>query len=698
MNNTSFNSMSSLTSVPLSSQASSSRRIVKDGIPLVTNSDSGSAGDSEDELQDIVIPRKKMRMTPPPPAEDEIANAIEVPSTIKPPGQRHSGRISAGNSKKSQPSSRSHTPRRRLSPPPPRYANANSLLRLVREKEKREKAEARIREAEAAFETEQKNSEEKAQRERDLGGGLKALVAEDSDEGERMMLAVERTEATGRGDEEWYYFRGVRDDAVANGVVEEPRPDDIVAFAPWQGGQFKRLKEMVVDAGARKQAALSGFLAEVAGRYGLPPELLDWMFARLVREGREELCEAYVEVFRRHLQRESRGASSSWENWPWLSRVYRTVDVPPGSESGRGQREERNSGARIDAPPSGLRHVVRVVQYSCSNSGDGIPHLNLLELALASVDAHVSRDAELKGQLQESIAAIIDSVDPAGITTIAHTISSHFSTLSLPLRCRIIAALPTYTEKCHRLRRMLALYLVVCNQPVPKPDATKGPTQVLDPDSPRWAEILLSRLRAGGDWHISESTDYAHLNALIPILDIAIDAGFQVSLPTTPSITDTHPITTTHPNPTFNPQTSKSTPFPTKALHQPSSEKSFNAQIDTLTDTLRLLAARIRDAGTSHLRRTEAKSALERVVVRLEHCVRTRPRPRKGVFGGGAESKGFMSGFLQQDGGAMAGKKVDRRGPEDRASVISTGRLSDRGGDSEAESEDAGGGAEGDEF
>ena len=61
------------------------------------------------------------------------------------------------------------------------------------------------------------------------------------------------------------------------------------------------------------------------------------------------------------------------------------------------------------------------------------------------------------------------------------------------------------------------------------------------------------------------------------------------------------------------------------------------------------MASRIRGAGTTHLRRTEAKSAFDRLITRLEHSVRTKPKPRKGIFGGvTGEQRTFLSGFLKR--------------------------------------------------
>ena len=663
VNNMSFNSTSSLTSVPLSSQASSSRRIFKNGIPAVTNSDSGSAEDSEDELPDIFIPRKKLRMTPP---EEKETIPREVAGTVKPTA-RHSDRLSTG--KESQGSSRSHTPRSRRSPSPPRPASTSALLKLVRDKERRERADTKIREAEAAFETEQKLRDEKLQRERDLGGGLKALVADDSDEGERMMLAVERTEAMGAEVEEFFYFHGVRNDVTVKG----PSTDDVAAFVPWAGVQFGRLKAILLDAQQSELAVLSGFLAEAAGRSGLPPEAMQWMFSQLVLETREEVCEGYVEVVRRGFLHEGRNQADLEKNWCCLSQVYRVADALANTEEVL--RLHRNEGVETTAgsAPPGLRHVVRAVQAVCENAGhNNVPDKIFLELALASIDTHVSRDFELKAQVQDSMAAIIESPPPSGMSKIACTMMRGTTNLSIPLRCRIIANLPAFSERCHKLRRTLALYFISSISIPGTDDAMRWP------DFSEWASLILERLQHAPEWSISEATNYIHLNALIPILNIAIDAGFSIS-PTTSSSTKS--------------QSTKPQSLLAQKPTQSSEEKAFNAQIDSLTDTLRHLSARIRDAGTSHLRRTEAKSALERVVVRLEHCVRTRPRPKKGVFGS-REAKGFMDGFLRKQGEDLI---ADRRDPEDRVSVVQDDDLSDRSGDSDDGDEgEAVGGAEND--
>jgi hypothetical protein len=83
-------------------------------------------------------------------------------------------------------------------------------------------------------------------------------------------------------------------------------------------------------------------------------------------------------------------------------------------------------------------------------------------------------------------------------------------------------------------------------------------------------------------------------------------------------------------------------------------EIAFNRKIDKLADRIQAIFASIADTGASHLRRTEAKEALQALRYKLLYAVRTEPRPKKSVFGGrdGEEyraelrSKGFMVQFL----------------------------------------------------
>ncbi|RAH42715.1 uncharacterized protein BO95DRAFT_370285 [Aspergillus brunneoviolaceus CBS 621.78] len=62
-------------------------------------------------------------------------------------------------------------------------------------------------------------------------------------------------------------------------------------------------------------------------------------------------------------------------------------------------------------------------------------------------------------------------------------------------------------------------------------------------------------------------------------------------------------------------------------------EKAFNTQVDMVADRLKKVFSLIEDSGASHLKRTLAKEALETLHYRIVYSVRTRPRPKKSIYG-----------------------------------------------------------------
>lgn len=96
----------------------------------------------------------------------------------------------------------------------------------------------------------------------------------------------------------------------------------------------------------------------------------------------------------------------------------------------------------------------------------------------------------------------------------------------------------------------------------------------------------------------SNATDYGELAAAIGILSIAIDCGDP---PSSPCATE--------------------------------KERGFNRDIDVLSFKIKSMFADIVDTGASHMARTEAKEVLEAFQYRLSYGVRTKPPPKKSLFG-----------------------------------------------------------------
>jgi hypothetical protein len=678
---TSFSSLSTLPSLPHSSQ--SSRRVIRNGIHAVTNSDSGS--DSDDLADpDSFVPRKRIKMTPP---GSNAARAIETASTVKAGSKRHSGRVSDKSSMKISNS----TP---LSPP--RTAYKFSLERMVRETQKRKKEDARIAEAEAAVALAAKKREEDAAKTEALQSmdakALATMMAEEGDDQQRMVLAVARTEALMQ-EETFCYF----EDNSAK-VKRAPFPISKLPDTSWA--------PMLKDDAAREQACLSGFVADLAACGKLSPEMTTWFARQLVREQREDLCEAYIYIIYRAIQHSNQldvakladletfyhttvktkepspaphaaqtpessqlseppdddvmacicedaheeggtvccDQCDTWQHILCYYPQYEGRDLPDDFEhqcvscrprtidiNGARKRQAKLLARRSPPPEStekkaqipGLRYVAKLTQLCAPLAGvDGVGRA-FCHLALASIDDNVRKDMSLRLAFSNAIEAVMDQVEPGDKEKVYHHARETLLTggqLSTKLQCRLIASLPATTTQTHELRRRLALYLVTKSQ------KNRSLT------SEEWLSVLLKRLRTAPEFIMGQKTDYSELMGMVSMLDIAIDAGFSDF-----AFLHTQPEERSKPSGRF------SAKAPT-----PPAEQAFNRQVDSLAAQLRTMFNSIMGAGASHVSRVEAKNALDRLILRIEHSVRTMPKPRKGIFDSvSSHSRNFMEGFVK---------------------------------------------------
>ena len=111
---------------------------------------------------------------------------------------------------------------------------------------------------------------------------------------------------------------------------------------------------------------------------------------------------------------------------------------------------------------------------------------------------------------------------------------------------------------------------------------------------------------------INSATDYSALAASIEILSIAVGCGNPLS-----------------------PEAAKE------------DKAAFDADVDILATKIRAMFTQIIDTSASHMKRTEAKEILEAFHSRLLFAVRTKPPPKKKVFGDEvARQVGDMDAFV----------------------------------------------------
>jgi hypothetical protein len=589
--NTSFSSFSSLTGM---SSQSSSRRIVKNGVQAVTNSDSASmsSSSSDDELVDLesFAPRKKRKLTPPIPDRD---SKPDLPSNSKP--TRSSTRLSDGDAKKRVNESW------RPSSPPPTNRYKHSLLSMVKQSAKEAASEAKIAQAEADM-----REAEQWQKRRDNARAnavqTKSMAkefAQDSEDEERIEMAIERTEVL-RGEETFYFFRGEACESMQLDLELDT-----------SGLEFLQ------DDAKRRHACTSGFLVTVASQQGLPEQLVSWLHNEIFHEPSEEFCESYVAIMGALVKEQ--------HHLPALA--FSLSETHPG-QTLRDVEEIESEG--VSLPPN-LKYALMVTAALAPHIAPVNQACALAELILLNNDEHVREDMDMQIHIERAMCSILEShSSDENLQTVYRETTRqilHASSISRHILSRAIASIPATILPLHQLRRKLSLHILL--------DASID--EDIDTTSPTIGLRLLQRLKKHASFHISETTDYVTFHSLIDLIDIAVDVGFSDFAFLSSESQPQHKV---------GPPTKSL--FGHTAISQSPAETTFNAQIDDLVSRLRSMGSKIRDAGTSHLKRTEAKSALERLVVRLEAAVRTKPKLRKGVFDRSGNSASAMKGFLKR--------------------------------------------------
>ncbi|TKA69650.1 hypothetical protein B0A55_08122 [Friedmanniomyces simplex] len=581
----SFSSFSTLSSVPISSQTSS-KRIVKNGLQAVTNSDSASADDSGDELADIetFIPRKKPRMTPPP---AYATRRVPLQGTVKPDHQQTT-RLPDHSSR-----SRSHTPR--LPPSPPRTEYKHSLLKMVKANEKQKQQRTRVAEIEAqvAEAEKQRKAQEAMEEATNLDAQtMAAEIAENSEDGERLGTAMERTEA-------------LQVEVTYNFFLEKPVKAPRQLF-PVKGLGEESFAHIIRDDQAREQACLTGFMADLAAEGRLSPACISWFVRQMVSVPREELCEAYLEVVRLAMLDQavkmktrtlslrilyntaSQGALDDSLNTPNLLQQEEITPLPSSQRQPEDVikcicKHDEDDGSIVDCESCDTwqhttcyypQHDGRKLPDTLSHEGvdcdprtlDGHAARKRLKASLADQSRKKGASTELARiapglpyvvrAMQYMIAGTdVQSIGQAVVDLAFANIDDHVRKdvdMQLTIQDAIEGLLeglePADLDRvCDyakarifppTIHPTILLCRLVASLPASSIHAhhlrrrlalycATESSSTAPLTSSTWYATIIKRLRTAPEYALSSSTDYALLHALISVLDLAIDAGFS---------------------------------------------------------------------------------------------------------------------------------------------------------------------------
>jgi hypothetical protein len=270
----------------------------------------------------------------------------------------------------------------------------------------------------------------------------------------------------------------------------------------------------------------------------------------------------------------------------------------------------------------------------------------LTPLMLLLVDPQVGQNVDVQLALQDCVANLLEA-DPARhirTTTVcikpvhrvhfqAHT-NWHSKIEHVGQRIRahipnpiliqqLIGALPSYMGASHGFKRRLGLTSFL-----------KSNTYLTDDlDDLATMKLLTTYLHENKTFKIRDNTDFHKLAARFDTLDVALGIGlskFEFCSEETTTKTDS-PVNKD-----------------TATLRGPASEEesNLNSAIDEVVAELRSIAFNIRDSGATHMRRTECKTAIEKLSYRFEFAARTRSKPKKGIFGGTEGTSDVIKSFV----------------------------------------------------
>ncbi|CAD0111097.1 unnamed protein product [Aureobasidium uvarum] len=595
-------SSSSLSSLPISSQ-SSSKRIIRDGMLAVTNSDSDSIDADSDPLDDIdeLIRRKRLKMTPPATSSETPQRPSNSARELRSSTRRD--RPSISKSKLAQPSRKKYK-FSMASLVASHNRDAKSIQKIQEyEDEYRQEMDLTARQEQELRQTSDMNAEEFAAH----------LQADDGDDEtrERVVRAIERNDLLEKH-VQYPFFRH----ADPRTHLSKPFPDTTLFTQDWTS--------LLQDQSMREQSFTSGFVADMARVSALPDELVQWMLSELLQDLEDGLASAYVSALEYSFS--STSFTTDHLRRQFLLRAGRE-DLEPDLFSDMSSRPPpAHQRPYVEDMPLSLDWACVLLMKLANRLPIAERRSWLTPLMLLLVDPQLEQKAETQLALQSCIANLLeaDLTPSIQMTTVEHIGQRIRAHIPNPILIQhLIGSLSSSTSASHGFKRRLGLASFL-----------KSNTYLDDDlDDLATMKTLTLCLQENRTFRIRDNTDFQKLAARFDTLNVAIGLGFS-------KFEFRGEEATSKTDNTINTDTT--------VVRSPVSaeESNFNSGIDGLVEELRSIAFNIRDSGAAHMRRTECKTAIEKLSYRLEFAARTRPKPKKGIFGAAEGTSDMIRNFV----------------------------------------------------
>ncbi|KAF2097843.1 hypothetical protein NA57DRAFT_76650 [Rhizodiscina lignyota] len=458
---------SSLTTLPgslVSISSTSTKRISRDGIEAVRNSDTDS-DDSDSSLEDIGTVLAKASGRPRPVAQPtpRATNATSVKSTYR-----------------------------------------FNLAALVASRDHERAA------AEEIALVDSKLKERSPSPSHGVSGGdrdgineeaLAEVIDDDEEAGKarRVLQAMQRTEAFA--------------EELGFSFFDPSRPikSDIPRF-PASSLPSRGWASLLRQPGQRKRTLTSGSALAMCRRHPLPDEILAWMIDAACTGSDELFSYRLVEILG-----QAQSQIISFLDVDFIHQRLKGMGAQPEVLDPGISLQLSKVRASTAEPPPGLRWLLELIRILAPHLPPASTDGGIILLTRLSLDDKVRSDGLLSSMVHDTIGTLIEEAPgadaPNRFLVLAKVI---FRTTQSPvLQLGLIQNFPAALRLCHRLRRQLALAFAMSDKKLLEVDFEDG--QLFD-------QVIQHLQHLSTTTH---KVDYTSLGASIAMLDIAIDSGFS---------------------------------------------------------------------------------------------------------------------------------------------------------------------------
>ncbi|KAF7592100.1 hypothetical protein BBP40_000705 [Aspergillus hancockii] len=399
----------------------------------------------------------------------------------------------------------------------------------------------------------------------------------------RLLDAVRRTEAFDM-EKSWSFF-----DYGGNLAPPPVFPRECIASKSY----ISALREPE----SRERAFHSGTVDFALSRGFLPDDLIMWILNSVPSEPRNSLRHVYCRAFKNVSAERIQSLIRPKDINALFQRMSANPKALVASEVIVPDAIPKNSSIR-SAPQhkAALLSVLNLLHGAADLFSEDTRERILNLLFRLSLDISLISDPIICPELERTVTAVLESIPEGKADELVNRIcASVYETITdVVFQSRLLTHILPTSSWIAMLRCRLAISFLTCDRSplTEEPDMNVYLKQIITVLKDKKFDVKRYKSKGPPDY------DYGELMAITTLLNIAIDSSWS------------------------------SMDFPSK-----DAEREFNSEIDLLADRIKKIFTSIEDSGASHLKRTLAKEALEALHYRIVYSVRSKPRPKRSIFG-----------------------------------------------------------------